>query len=135
MIDNIMLNKIYPQKSATFAQQLQDMPHLVLPTVTKSDVENGFITRYFVRLSNDKSYTVEVDENQFSQFNSNQRFTTAMVNWKIVGKKETISLTNGIKINGVEDINRIAVSQVDLTFGGLLHYITNYLEYWFAEEV
>lgn len=135
MINNSLLNRIYPNKSATFAQQLQDMPYLVPPTVIRSDVENGFILRYFVRLANDKSYVVEVDEKQYSQFSANQRFITTMVQWKIVGKKETISLPNGIKINGVEDINRITVSQVDLTFGGLLHYITSYLEYWFAEEV
>jgi hypothetical protein len=135
MINNNLLNKIYPNKSATFAQQLQDMPHLMPPTVIRSDVENGFIIRYFVRLTNDKSYVVEVDEKQHSQFSTNQRFITTMIQWKIVGKKETMSLPNGIKVNGVEDINRNTVSQADLTFGGLLHYITSYLEYWFAEEV
>ena len=34
---------------------------------------------------------------------------------------------NGATIYGVEDTNRVTVSEADLTFGGLLIYITSYL--------
>ena len=130
-----MLNKIYSQKSAKFVEQLQEMPYLVKPTVIRSDAESGFILRYFIRLANDKSYIVEVDEAQYSKFSENPRFVTTEIKWKIVGKKETSLLPSGAKVKGVEDVNRATVSEADLTFGGLLRYITSYLEYWFAEEV
>jgi hypothetical protein len=46
-----------------------------------------------------------------------------------------VVLSSGAKVNGVEDVNRRTVLDADLTFGGLLKYITSYVEYWFAEEV
>jgi hypothetical protein len=111
------------------------MPSQVLPTVTQTDAKNKFIMRYFVRQVTDKDFIVEVDNSQYEEFKENPRFITTTVKWKIVGKKQNMTLLNGVTIFGVEDTNRVVVSEADLTFGGLLKYITSYLGYWFAEEV
>lgn len=135
MIDTVLLQKLYKTDEQRLTRILDEMPTQSLPIVTQTDAKNGFITRYFVRQVTDKNFIVEVDNSQYEELIENPRFVTAKIKWQIVGKKQTLQKNNGIYVYGVEDINRIAVSEVDLTFGGLLKYITSYLEYWFAEEV
>ena len=135
MIDADLLQKLYKSDERQLTDILDKMPLQVLPTVTQTDAKNGFIIRYFVRQVTDKNFIVEVDNSQYEEFKENPRFVTTTVKWKIIGKKQNMTLSNGSKIFGVEDANRVVVSEADLTFGGLLKYITSYLEYWFAEEV
>jgi len=135
MIDLALIQKLYKSNEQQLIDTLDKMPSQVLPTVTQTDAKNKFIMRYFVRQVTDKDFIVEVDNSQYEEFNENPRFITTTVKWKIVGKKQNMTLLNGVTIFGVEDTNRVVVSEADLTFGGLLKYITSYLEYWFAEEV
>lgn len=134
MIDRELLIKLYKNNERELTEQLQQTPSVVLPIVTQLDARNGYIMRYFVRQVNDKDYVLEVDKKQYENFKSNPRFIVASVKWKIVGKKETVKYNTGTNLFGVEDINRIAVANADLTFGGLRRYITNYLEYWISEN-
>lgn len=134
MIDKELLSKIYKKDEITLEEMLDKTPVPKLPIVTQQDVKNKYITRYFVRLVNDKDYIVEVDKTQYQNFKENIRFLTTEIKWKIVGKKETDKLNTGINIHGVEDQNRITVADADLTFGGLSRYIMNYLEYWVSEK-
>lgn len=135
MIDQELLEKLYDSDKERLTEILTSTPAQVLPTVTQVDVKNKFIMRYFVRQVTDKNFIVEVDNIQYEEFKENPRFVTVKIKWQIVGKKQNMTLLNGIVISGVQDTNRTVVSEADLTFGGLLRYITNYLEYWFAEEV
>lgn len=135
MIDMNLLIKLYEDNERELTEILDVTPTPVPVIITQSDVRTGYVTRYFVRLVNDKNFVVEIDKNQYENLKENPRFLTVKLQWKIVGKKETLKLRSGVNIFGVEDINRIEVANVDLTFEGLRRYITNYLEYWFAEEV
>jgi len=135
MIDLALIQKLYKSNEQQLIDTLDKMPSQVLPTVTQTDAKNKFIMRYFVRQVTDKDFIVEVDNSQYEEFKENPRFITTTVKWKIVGKKQNMTLLNGVTIFGVEDTNRVVVSEADFTFGGLLKYITSYLEYWFAEEV
>lgn len=134
MIDNELLGNLYPDKKNQLFDILNSNPTPALPIVTQQDAENGYLLRYFVRQVNDSSYVVEIDKKQYEQFKSNPRFITTQLKWKIVGIKKTYTLNTGANLYGVEDQNRITVADVDLTFGGLKTYITNYLEYWIAEK-
>jgi len=135
MINTDLLEKLYKSDEQRLTNILDIMPTQVLPIVTQTDAKNKFIMRYFVRQVTDKNFIVEVDNSQYTDFKENPRFVTTQIQWKIVGKKQDMVLSNGITMIGVEHTNRIVVSEADLTFGGLLKYITSYLEYWFAEEV
>lgn len=130
-----LLSTVFKKSQDTLVKMLEPVPQLTPPVVTSTDASTGYITRYFVRQVNDKDYIVEVDQKQYEAFKKNPRFITTSVKWKIIGKKETITLSNQISLYGVKDANKLAVSTADLTFGGLYRYITNYLEYWVAEEV
>ena len=135
MIDADLIQKLYKSDEQRLTRILDEMPTQSLPIVTQTDAKNGFITRYFARQVTDKGFIVEVDNSQYEELKENPRFVTVKIKWKIVGKKQNMTLLNGVTIYGVEDTNRVVVSEADLTFGGLLKYITSYLEYWFAEEV
>lgn len=134
MIDMDLLTTLYKDNRQTLLEILDKSPQPVTPVVTQSDATAGFIIRYFVKPVNDDTYIVEVDLKQYERFKKNFRFNTTKLQWKIVGKQETIKLQNGVNVYGVADINRIEVINTDLTFKGIRNYITNYLDFWVAEE-
>lgn len=131
MIDRNLLDKLSNAKQIT--KILENTPQQFKPIVTQADSERGFLTRYFVRQTNDKTFIVEVDKNQYSRFKENPRFITTQLEWKIVGKLDTIKLQTGANLYGIKDVNRITVADADLTFGGLRDYISNYEEFWLRE--
>lgn len=134
MTDKKLFTKLYPKTAEKLIPKLEAMPEYVRPVVTLSDKDDKFITRYFVRVVNDVQMITEVDKKQYNEFKDNSRFITTELRWKIVGKKETIKQSNGIELLGTIDTNKIAVTNADLTFGGLRNYITNYSEYWVGES-
>lgn len=131
MIDVNLLNILTNASQLEFV--LETSPKYVRPTITQTDVDNGFIIRYFLRQANDQTFIVEVDKNQYQQFKQNPRFIGTEIQWKIIGKLDTVPLNNGINLYGVKDVNRITVSDADLTFGGLRNYISDYGEFWLRE--
>lgn len=133
MIDTELLRLLYKEEEPILKDLLDATPTYIRPIVTQADIQAKKLIRYFTRPANDINTVTEVDKKQYQQFKSNFRFITTSIEWKIVGAKKTIILNNNINIYGVEDLNRIAVSEADLTFGGLRRYITNYLDYWYAE--
>jgi len=134
-IDTTILNSLYKRAQARqITEILEQSPVFTRPTVTLNDVERKYMTRYFIRPVNDPNYIVEIDSTQYEQFVDNPRYITTEIKWKIIGKKESIKKSEYVVVSGVEEQNRNAVSQADLTFGGLQRYITNYLEFWFSER-
>lgn len=133
-INPILLNKIYPNTSTDVLESLEKMPEPYKRSITQDDVLNGSFKRYFTRLVNDKNYIIEINSDEYINLKNNPRFLITSIDWIIVGKKETIERSPGIFLYGVADRNKKTVSEADLTFGGLRKYITDYLEYWFAES-
>ncbi len=131
MIEQDLLKLL--RNSQELPEILENNPEYSKPIITQSDADRGFVTRYFVRQTNDSTFIVEVDKNQYTQFKDNPRFITTELEWKIVGKLETIMLSNGANLYGVKDTNRITVADIDLTFGGLRGYISDYGEFWLRE--
>lgn len=133
MINNELSRLLYNRDGDTF-KQLEILPYQSKLTVTKSDAIRGYIDRYFVKQVNDTSFIVEVNNQQYQEFQNNPRFITAHLKWKIVGKREN-TIYNGLTVPGVEEYNRMQVSEADLTFDGLRKYIASYLEYWVGESI
>ncbi len=132
MIDTDLLNKLYPNKyrARKIATIVQQEPTPVMPVVTQSDAENGFLDRYFIKAANQSELIVEVDKDQYNLFKNNPRFIVAKIRWKIRGDVNTTTTAYGVKVLGVEDYNKNLVSRQDLTFKGLSRYINNYTAYW-----
>jgi cell division septal protein FtsQ len=134
MTDFKKLQLLYKKNAKQVQETFEIMPSVVKPIVTLSDAENKYITRYFIQLVTDKDYIVEVDKIQFENLKNNPRFNCLKLQWKIVGKKESERKTVNVVIFGVQDINRETILKADLTMAGLKQYITDYTEFWFAEE-
>lgn len=134
MIDQDLLSLLKKSTDSSFIKSITATPVKYTPIVTQIDASNKFITRYFVRQVNDVQFITEVDSKQYSVFKSVPRFLTVDLQWKIIGKKETQTLRSGVPLYGVADLNRNAVFDADLTFRVLHKYVTNYLEFWIAEE-
>jgi len=135
MLEPRVVEELYKKKEQKLKELLNIYPTSIRPIVTQKDVTLGYIMRYFIRPVNDKTVVMEIDKNQYENLKSNTRFITASVKWKIVGVKETRTLLTGITIYGIGDMNRIEVANVDLNFGGLKTYISDYLEFWFSESL
>lgn len=133
MIEQELLNKIYPERTREFSENLITTPVQVFPIVTQSDADSGFITRYFIRPANDKTAVIEINKVQYERFKQNPRFVVVEIRWKIIGKLDTIKYSNGATLFGVKDQNKMEVSKADLTFEGLTKYIVDYGAYWIRE--
>lgn len=133
MINYRLLNQFPVGKRVLLESTFSNNPVPSKPIVTQKDAKAGFLHRYFVRPINDISLITEVDEKQFENFKKNPRFIATKLKWKIVGRKKTRTINSSIIDFGVEDYNRKITSDADLTFGGLMLYISDYLEYWLNE--
>jgi hypothetical protein len=133
-IDYTMLNKLFasPVERKAWATILTNIPVPYKPEITQSDVRDGFMHRYFVRRVNDINNIVEIDKSQYTAFKKNPLYVVADVRWRIIGRANTL-ISNGVKNEGVRDINIRTVSNEDLTFGGLTKYIADYTEFWIGE--
>lgn len=136
MIDRNLLNTLFKTEieRKKWARLTQEEPTPETPIISKSDIDRKYVDRYFVRPVNDKTSIVEIDQIQYQKFKENPRFTTAHLKWRIIGKKETETTSNGIINRGVADHNRELVLKADQSFGGLTRYIFNYTEYWVADD-
>lgn len=135
MIDPDVLNIIFKQTGPAkkWTRFLSNDPQYVRPVVTKNNVRDKYMFRYFIKSVNDVDNIVEIDKFQYEIFKSNPRFATAKILWKIVGNKETTELPSGAKNFGVSDLNLGAVVEADLTFKGIKRYITDYTEFWVSD--
>lgn len=129
-----LISKFYPDDADELREQMEVRPVYVRPIITLADAEKKYITRYFIRQTNDELFVTEVDQKQYDNLKDNPRFVATEVKWKIVGRKETLTYFSGASDYGVADANLQAVSKADLTFGGLLRYIKDYTEFWYAER-
>jgi hypothetical protein len=92
-------------------------PKYTRPTITDENRTNGFIKRYFVQQKNTPSTTiVEID---IDQYNSGRLWRKISLNWIISGE-----------IQAVENVNKLTVFRLNLSFPGLDTYITNYTEFF-----
>jgi hypothetical protein len=133
VLDSKVVDELYKKKEQDLKDLLEINPSSVRPIVTQKDAKQGYILRYFTRPVNDITLIVEIDKNQYENIKSNARFISVEMKWRIVGKKETKMFYTGANIYGVGDMNRIEVANLDVKFGGLKNYISDYLEFWFSE--
>lgn len=133
-IDANKLRQLYSRyKAQQLVETLQTNPSFVKPVVTRSDVDRGMITRYFIRGVSDCSEVLEIDSTQFDDFKNNIRFVTVKLDWKIIGNPYSSITPYGATDLGVEDYNKKQVEIIDRRFGCLKNYIRDYLELWYSD--
>ena len=89
------------------------------PILTDDNIQNGEFTRYFVKKSNQNSYT-EINNNNFINSTSSTLYISIQLQWVIGGKKENVRQINAKQIGFVEKNLQIE------GLGGFLRF--NYLQ-------
>lgn len=101
------------------------------PTPSQTDYDRGFIRRYFIQKTNDKSSPVyEVSYERFGDYKSNPILTSVNIKWRIKGPKETKYDNSGNIIDrSVLESNRIALKLVSDRIPNLKLYLPNLLQF------
>lgn len=82
------------------------------PLITKQDIDNGFIIRYFaIRISESApSEIIEITKFKYNELKNIPLYTTIDVSWRIRGKLEDITNSFGIKVyTGVISSNELSI--------------------------
>ena len=91
------------------------------PILTDDNIQNGEFTRYFVKKSNQNSYT-EINSNNYTNSTSSTLYISLQLQWVISGEKENVRQINAKQIGFVEKN-----LQID-GLGGFLRF--NYLQFY-----
>ena len=101
-------------------------PIPIFPLISESDIENGYIERFFIqRRNNPENTIIEIDLDQYLNIGVESN-NISQVNYNAVYLKWHISnLTPKILI----ELNTQQLLKAEKKFKGLSKFITNYLEY------
>ncbi len=99
------------------------------PKITQIDINNGYVTRYFVRNVSTKVVT-EVDKKQYDTFKQNTLYETVDFPWVITGLANDVIATDGKIIYGTKHKNTVTTQFYDKKLPGLTRLLNNPLEYF-----
>lgn len=92
-----------------------------VPNPIDFDYQRSYITRYFIRKSNDENGTIfEVSDRTISQYTNNPLYITLKLTWKI--SKATIE--------DVKEMNRKSVSLGQETMSNIHLYLPNLTQFY-----
>lgn len=97
-----------------------------IPKITKADVDNNFITRYFCRRVNDpKSDIVEVSEQDFNKLKNSSLYLTISIPWRISGRLDDIFFPNSNmrQYTGVITANTLITEEADKEMPGIKYLL------------
>jgi hypothetical protein len=103
------------------------------PSISKSDIQLGYITRYFVKFVSD-TQIYEVDNTQYNIFVKNPFYTAIQLKWYITGQIEDIITPTGEVIKGTRQRNASSIDYYDKELPGLRFVLRNPLELYFGKQ-
>jgi hypothetical protein len=106
------------------------------PSVTKEDIDNGFMMRYFIRQANYRSgYITEISKSLAETLKEHPVYKIVMLEWKISGALDDI--LGAQKINtpvrtytGIRTANELTATRFDKDMSGLKDRLRNYVQFW-----
>jgi hypothetical protein len=103
------------------------IPKTIVPIPSASDYENGFIERYFLRVSFDSNgFVYEVNEKIFDEYSENAFWVGERLFWRIAGPMDVIYDDNGgVKDKGVINSNKASISIASLKIKNISLYLPN----------
>ena len=104
-------------------------PYTNKPKITQTDINNGYVTRYFVRNVSTKVVT-EIDKKQYEAFKNNELYERIEFPWVITGfANDQLSTDNKI-IYGTKHRNIVTTNFYENRMPGLKRVLSNPLEYF-----
>ena len=105
------------------------IPYSNRPKITQTNLNNGYVTRYFVRNVSTKVIT-EVDEKQYEVFKNNTLHETIQFPWMIAGVANNQLSTDNKIIYGTKHKNTVTTNFYEDRMPGLKRVLSNPLEYF-----
>lgn len=93
-------------------------PHNNRPKITQTDINNGYVTRYFVRNISTKVVT-EIDKKQYEAYKNNSLYERLELPWIISGFANNIISTDGQIIYGAKHKNAVTICFYERRMPGL----------------
>ena len=107
------------------------------PTITKTDIDNGYIVRYFAKQVNHASPTsiVEINSSTYSNLTENVLYQTISLQWRITGNLDDVPAPSGMNspivlLIGVKNGNIQATKQADVIMLGIAQQLPNPLQFY-----
>jgi len=104
-------------------------------SLTKNDIRNGFITRYFLKKVNE-TLIIEISAETAKMYSEqkidNNQYELGLIKWVITGTIETNNVS--ISIPGVVDINNTSIKQLEKTLPGISNKLNNPLEFYIDSD-
>jgi len=103
-----------------------------VPTPNEKDYSRGYIIRFFIQQSNDKTSPIyEVSSSNFRRYSSSKLYRGTTLRWRIKGPLDTVfNNQNEITDKGVKESNRIAISIASDKIKNLKLYLPNLLQFY-----
>lgn len=107
-------------------------PKTLIPSPNDGDYENGFIERYFLRVSFDTNgFVYEVSEKGFDEYVDNPFWVSEKLFWRISGPLEPVYDSNGNIIDkGVRNSNKASLQIASLKIQNISLYLPNLLQFY-----
>jgi len=103
-----------------------------VPNPTDSDYKKGYITRFFIQKSNDKTSSVyEVSSQNFRKYSTSKLYRGVNLKWRITGPlKMMFNESGGIHDIGVSESNKKAMELVSTSMPALRLYLVHLLQFY-----
>jgi hypothetical protein len=104
------------------------IPATYLPTPSPNMYEVGFMSRYFVTKRN-QNQIIETNARDYSATDDGF-FIKGELKWQISGIKNNLRKGSMLVESGVEEFNRLQISNLKKTMPGIENVLTNPLQFW-----
>tara|TARA_Y100000389_G_C17201996_1_gene384144 strand:+ start:32 stop:460 length:429 start_codon:yes stop_codon:yes gene_type:complete len=133
--ENLELNRKYTniliKGSKINLRNLTNFPSEEVIEITEEDYESEYITRYFVKKSNDlNAILFEVGLEQFKTFTTSPFYSSVELRWKIAGGLSSIHEKNIKSTIGVVEHNSDVLDRVEISFRGIKNKIPSVTQFY-----
>lgn len=116
--------------------QRNNMPSALTnrPKITKIDITNGYVNRYFARFISNKKI-IEIDEKQYDKFQGDSYHQTLQLKWIIGGTDLDVTTSSGQVIRGAKYQNIAITEFYNKKMPGLKSVLSDPLEFFIGTKV
>ena len=101
------------------------------PPIRQVDIDNGTITRYFGRKTNEPlGEILELEETLYNKLSTSSLYLTVKLPWRIAGKIEDMYTGTIRTYTGVVSANILATLDADKQLTGILRKLSDPLQYY-----
>lgn len=116
-------------KVSNNSNRYRTSPKSYYPSPIEDDYSRGYITRYFVKMVNQRGYVMEISEQEYSSIVNGTApydisfMQTVEILWKLTGPLKSIRISQYDTRAGIIDTNKRLIENASKTFVGLKEFI------------